>query len=220
MSTTGLRRVGNFESALAQATRDEQHIDGIISPYLQLEATKAINNPLFQRVKDRMEDNLTQQTQNHMEQRNFENHVQGLAVDARINRSDLEYIINNLQQPPPPPAPPPSPHDAEADRQRLIAELDGQAQERERRMRDELIAQQNARDLAAQSVATPAQQIVREYHHTTQPIYMPTPQVPQPNPIHIHTPTQDYSEMMRQFGLTMQQLFHQRHAQEPARPLI
>ena len=86
--------------------------------------------------------------------------------------------------------------------------MDGMAQAREMRSRQEMVAQQNARDLAAQAVATPAQQIVREYHHhTQQPIYIPTPQVPQQQPIHIHTPTQDYSDVMRQFGMTMQQVF-------------
>jgi len=209
MSTAGLRKVGNYEEVLAQAIKDEQHVDGVINPYLANAATRIISSPEFQRVKDRLEDDLTQQTRNHMDQTNFEHHVTNLAVDAKINRSDLDYIISNLQQPPPPPAPPPQPpHDAAADRARLIAELDGLAQERERRMRDEMTAQQNARDLAAQSVATPAQQIVREYHHHhQQPIYIPTPQVPQQPPIHIHTPQQDYSEMMRQFGMTMQQAF-------------
>ena len=63
-------------------------------------ATKIINNPEFQRVKDRLEDDLTQQTQDHTEQKQIEHHVTNLAVDARINRSDLDYIIGNLQQPP------------------------------------------------------------------------------------------------------------------------
>ena len=62
-------------------------------------------------------------------------------------------------------------------------------------------------DLAAQAVATPAQQIIREYHHTHQPIYIPTPVAPNQIPIHIEPPQQDYSEMMRQFGMTMQQAF-------------
>ena len=208
MSTVGLRKVGNFEETLAQAIKDEQHIDGVINPYLALAATRIISNPLFQRVKDRLEDDLTQQTRDHIQQKNFEHHVTNLAVDARINRSDLDYIIGNLQQPPPPPAPPPPPTDAAADRARLIAELDGMAQDRERHARAEMMAQRNAMDLAAQDVATPAQQIVREYHHhTQQPIYIPTPQVPPPNTIHIHTPQQDYSDMMRQFGMTMQQVF-------------
>jgi hypothetical protein len=207
-----------------------------INPYLANAATRIINNPEFQRVKDRLEDDLTQQTKNHLDQTNFEHSVTNLAVEARINRSDLDYIIGNLQQPSPPPLGPhsqgsqgspghgtspgqgaspgngePPPHqgmgpqgygsDAAADRARLIAELDGMAQERDRQSRQEMMAQRNAMDLAAQQVATPAQQIIREFHHSQiQPIYIPTPQVP---------PRENYSEMMRQMGLTMQQIFMQ-----------
>ena len=196
--TQGLRKVGNYEDTLAAATKDEQHVAGVINPYLANAATRIINNPEFQRVKDRLEEDLTQQTKNHMDQANFEHHVTNLAVDARINRSDLDHIIGNLQQPPPPPAPPPPPNDAAADRARLIAELDGMAQERERQSRQEMMAQRNAMDLVAQQVATPAQQIIREFHHVQQPIYIPAPQIP---------PQENHSEMMRQMGLTMQQIF-------------
>ena len=140
-SATGLRKVGNYEAVLAAAIKDEQHIDGVINPYLADAATRIINSPEFQRVKDRLEDDLTQQQKNHIDQQNVQNHITNLAVDARINRSDLDYIVNNLQQPPPPPVPPPPPSDAAADRERLIAELDGLAQERERKIRDEMTAQ-------------------------------------------------------------------------------
>ena len=133
-----------------------------------------------------------------MDHTNFEHHVTKLAVDARINRSDLNYIIGNLQQPPLPLAPPQPSNDAAADRAMLIAELDGMAQERERQSRHEMMAQRNARDLAAQNIATPAQHIVREFHHVQQPVYIPTPQVPAHD---------NHSEMMRQMGLTMQQIF-------------
>ena len=100
-----MRKVGNFEEVLARAIKDESHVDGIINPYLANAATRIINNPEFQRVKDRVEDDLTQQTRDHIEQKNFEHRVTELSVDARINRSDLDYIISNLYQPPPPPAP-------------------------------------------------------------------------------------------------------------------
>ena len=96
MSTAGLRKVGNYEETSA-AIKDELHIDGVINPYLANAATRIINNPDFQRIKDRMEDDLTQQTRNHMDQTNFELHVTNLAVDARINTSDLDYMIGNLQ---------------------------------------------------------------------------------------------------------------------------
>ena len=98
MNTAGLRKVGNYEEVLAKAIKDEQHIGGIINPYLANAATRIINNPELQRVKDRLEDDLTQQTEAHMVQTNFEHHVTNLAVDAKINRSDLDYIIGNLQR--------------------------------------------------------------------------------------------------------------------------
>ena len=170
MSTAGLRKVGNYEETLAAAIKDEQHVAGIINPCLANAATRIIN-PDFQRVKDRLEDDLSQQTRMHMDQTNYENNVTNLAVDARINRADLDYIVTNLQQPPAPPAPPPPPNDAAADRARLIAELDGLAMERERQSRQEMMAQRNAMELAAQRVATPAQEIIREFHQ--QPIYIP-----------------------------------------------
>ena len=63
--TASLRRVGNYEEALAQATKGEQHVNGVINFYLANAATRIINNPELQRVKDRLEDDLTQQTRNH-----------------------------------------------------------------------------------------------------------------------------------------------------------
>ena len=59
MSTERLRKVGNYEEVLAQAIKDEQHVGGIINPYLANYATRIISSPEFQRVKDRLEDDLT-----------------------------------------------------------------------------------------------------------------------------------------------------------------
>ena len=39
MSTAGLRKVGNYEEVLAQAIKDEQHVGGVINPYLANAAT-------------------------------------------------------------------------------------------------------------------------------------------------------------------------------------
>lgn len=172
--TQSLRKAGHYEEALAAAIKDEQHVNGVINPYLANAATRIINNPEFQRVKDQLENDLTQQTKVHMDQQNFEHNVTNLAVGARINRSELDYIISNLQQPPQPPAQPNAPNDAAADRATLIAELDGMAQGRERQSRQEMMAQRNAMDLAAQQVATPAQQTI-EFHHVQQPITFQVP---------------------------------------------
>ena len=70
--TQGLRKVGNYEQTLAAAIKDELHINGVINPYLANAATRIINNPELQRVKDQLTDDLTQQTKNHMDQ----HHVQ------------------------------------------------------------------------------------------------------------------------------------------------
>ena len=102
MSTAGLRRVGHYEEALAQALKDESRTEGIISVGMQNYATQAINNPEFQRVKDRLEENLADQQKALLEHQSFKNNITNLAVEARVNRSDLDYIVSNLQQPPPP----------------------------------------------------------------------------------------------------------------------
>ena len=114
--------MGTFQEALAAAARDDQRQEGIISPGLQLEATRIINSPDFQRVKDRLTDDLEVQERNHLEQKRFEQNVTNLSVDARVNRSDMDYIIQNLQQPPPPPPPPAPATDAAADRVRMMAD--------------------------------------------------------------------------------------------------
>ncbi len=47
MSTVGLRKVGNYEEALARATKDEQRLEGTLNPHLANAATRIINNPEF-----------------------------------------------------------------------------------------------------------------------------------------------------------------------------
>ena len=76
MSTRGLREKGHYEQVLAAAIKDETHVDGIINPYLANAATRIINNPEFQRVKDRMQDNLQEQEIKHIEQKRFDFHEQ------------------------------------------------------------------------------------------------------------------------------------------------
>ena len=110
-----------------------------------------------------------------------------------MNRSDLDYIFGNLQQPPLPPAPPPPPSDAAADRARLIVVLDGLAQMGERHARQEMMAQQNVANLAAQRVETPAQQIIHHHH-------MPAPQ----QPIIAQPDMSSTRDMVRLFCMTKQ----------------
>jgi hypothetical protein len=203
--TNGLRRIGHFEAVLAAANRDEAHIDGIINPYLANAATRIINSPDFQRVKDRAVDDLQEKEIKHLETKRFEHNVTNLAVDARVNRADLDYIITNLQQPPPPPPPPPpsQPRDDAANRASIIAELDGIAIQRDKDMRAQMIAQQNARDLAAQRIQTPIQQIIHQYH------YQPAPQ-----PIIVQPDMSNLTEMMRHYGESVQQVMLRQQPRE------
>ena len=55
MTTADLRKVGKYVEALPAAIKDKQHLDGVISPYLENADTRLIDNPEFQRVKDRLE---------------------------------------------------------------------------------------------------------------------------------------------------------------------
>ena len=171
----GLRRVGNFDEALAQANKDDAFQTGTISVTLQNHARNIVNNPEFQRVRDRLQDNLQQSEIRHIQEKEFQHNITNIAVDARINRNDLDYIVNNLQPQAPPPAPPPPPRDDAADRERLLAELDGRALEREKQMRAEMVAQRNAMQLAASRTETIPQQIINNYHQHVSPAPMPTP---------------------------------------------
>jgi hypothetical protein len=117
-----------------------------------------------------------------LEQRNFENNVQRLSVEARVSHEDLKWLVENLQRPPPaPPAPPPPPSasDANIDYERMAAEVDALMQRRSVETSHQNLAAEVERQLAAQSRATPAQQIIREHHYHTimQPI--PVPATPQ-----------------------------------------
>ena len=204
----GLRKVGHYEEVLAAAIKDESHIAGIINPFLANAATRIIHSQDFQRVRDRLEDDLAQQTRSHIETQTHQHNVTNTAVNAGINRADLDYIVNNLQQPPPPPAPPPPSNDASADRERLVAELDEMARKRDDQSRREMVAAANAQRLAAQDVATPMQQIIREYHHTNTPIYVPTPAAP---------PREDISAQMRHTNQTFNQWFITQQSPLPER---
>ena len=97
MSTLGLRKVGNFENVLARITKDEQYIDGTIAPGIQDYAKQVINSPDFQRVRDTLENDLVEQERRHIDAQQAQHNITNLAVDARINRSDLDYIVNTYK---------------------------------------------------------------------------------------------------------------------------
>jgi len=198
MSTAGLRQISNFETTLAAANRDEQKIDGVINPYLSLAATRIINNPEFQRVKDRLSEDLEGQEKSHIEQRQFQDSVRNLAIEARVNRSDLDYIVRNLQQPQPPPRPTVAQPDTAADNARIQAELARMNSLREHDLRQQAMAQQVAATLAAQRSATPAQNIINQY--VSQPTF-------------VQHNVSSISHQVRQQNLTFQQFVQQQQMQ-------
>ncbi len=144
---SGLRRKLHFEEVLAAAVKDQVSQHGLLSVGLQRFATKAINNPLFQRIQETVQNSLELEQKHVMEQRSFEAHVQKKSVEAKVSASDLQYLVNNLQprQPPPPPhQTPPPPSEARADEIRTNAELDGLLQERARKEGHERMASEVA----------------------------------------------------------------------------
>ena len=181
MSVAGLRRKPHFEEVLNAAVKDESSQHGILSVPMQRAASAVINNPLFQRVQATLTSALELEQKQVLEQRDFENNVQRIAVDARVSHEDLKWLVENLQQPPPPPPmPPPPPSEARVDYERMAAEVDGLLQKRAVEHSHKALAEEVERRLAAQAVATPAQQIIQEHHHhfIVQPTPLPVPPVP------------------------------------------
>ena len=175
MSTSGFRKVATFEETLAEARKDEQYRPGILSVGLQNHASRIINDPQFQRIQGRMQQDQEELTQRHIEEKAFQNNIQNLAVTARIPRADLDYLINNLQQPPPPPPPPAPTNDFAADRERLLVEIEQQRMEDAKRQKAEQTAMMARMELLASRSATPMQQIINQYHQAAPPaIAQPT----------------------------------------------
>ena len=164
MSVQGLVRKPHYEEVLNAAIKDESSQHGILSVPMQRFATKAINSPLFQRVQATLTEKLETEQKQVLEQRNFENNLQRISVEAKVSHEDIKWLVENLQQPPPPPPMPPQPpSEAKIDYERVAAEMDGVLQRRAVETSHQALAAEVQRQLAAQSVATPAQQITVQH---------------------------------------------------------
>ena len=110
MSNTlnGLIRKPHYEEVLNAAIRNENSQHGLLAVGMQRFATEAINNPLFQRVRATMEEELEAEQKQVLEQKSFENNLTRIAVEARVSKDDLSWLVQNLQPPPGPPPPPSS----------------------------------------------------------------------------------------------------------------
>jgi hypothetical protein len=176
---TALVRRPHYEEVLNAAIKDENSQHGIISVPMQRFATQAINNPLFQRVQATLENKLETEQRQVLEQRGFQDNLTRISVEAKVPREDLKWLVENLNPPPPPMPPPPPPSEAKIDYARISAEMDAVMQRRAVEESRRAMAEKVKADLQAQSMATPAQQIIKEHHHhhfTVQP--PPVPAVP------------------------------------------
>ncbi len=177
----GLVRKPQYEEVLNLAIKDANSQHGVLSVPLQRFATEVVNSPLYQRIKETMTEQIENEQRHVIEQRNFENHLHSVSVDARIPRDDLQWIVENLQRPPPPPpVPPPTTSEARIDYERMAAEMDGVMQRRAVQTSHENLASEIARELAQQRVATPIQQIIHQHHSTTNINPQPPPNIPPP----------------------------------------
>ena len=80
----GLVRKPHYEEVLNLAIKDANSKHGIMSVPLQRFATETIASPLYQRVKQTLTEQLEQEQRRVVEQRNFENHLHSVSVDARV----------------------------------------------------------------------------------------------------------------------------------------
>ena len=161
---SGLVRRPHFEEVLDAAIKDLNSTHGILSVGMQRFATNAINNPLYQRVKATLEANLEGQEKNLLEAKVYDQNLRRASMDAKLPHADYKWAAEHLN-PPPPPAPPPPPSDTKIDYARVAAEMDAVMQRRAVETSHQTLAADVARELSKQSVATPAQQIIREHHH-------------------------------------------------------
>jgi len=179
--TTGLRRRPQYEEVLAAAHKDLATQHGIISVGLQNFATRAINNPLFQRVQTGIEERMQGDQLRLLEEQGFQHDVQAMAVDSGVSRHDLDWVVQNIQRPAPVPVPQTPPQtEARVDYLRVAAEMDLLAQRRATQAAHQQVADQAALQMNTLAVATPAQQLVRA-HHAAAPL--PPPATPPPDTV-------------------------------------
>ena len=164
----GFKRVATFEELLAVA-RKEDAKPGLISISLQNHASRIINSPEFQRIQGRLEDEQANLQLRHNEEKVFQNNIHNLAVEARIPRADLEYLVNNMQQPPPAPQAPAPGYDPGPDRERLLAEFDKRRTEDAAALRAMRVADLAKMELLASRTQTPIQNITNTYYPPAPP---------------------------------------------------
>ena len=107
----GLYQRPKYEDILRAAV--QQPKEGILSVPMQRYATRMINDPMFQRHQEAMSQKLEDQVHRTIEHKTFENHVTTMAMEARINKDDMAFLLSHMGQGPSPP-PPPSTREAQS----------------------------------------------------------------------------------------------------------
>ena len=208
MATKGLVRKPHYEEVLNLAYKDATSQQGILAVPMQRFATELVNSPLFQRIQATLGDALEADQRRVIEQRTFENQLHHVAVEARVPRDDLQWLVENLQRPAPaPPAPPPT-TDLRVDWARARAELDGALQRHAVSASHDNLAAEIVQEMARQRVATPIQQVVHQHHSTT---------VINPPQAAVTPPATTLTEQARFTGRSVAEIFA---AQPHSSPLI
>ena len=202
----GFKRVATFEELLA-AARKEDAAPGLISISLQNHASRIIGSPEFQRIQGRLEDEQANLQLRHNEEKVFQNNIHSLAVEARIPKADLDYLINNMQQPPPAPQAPAPGYDFGPDRERLLAELDKRRMEDAAALKAAQLAQMAKLDMLSSRSQTPIQNIVNQY-------YPPAPPAPPAAPILIQPNVTNITNQAAKEGHSVHHIFLRQNPRE------
>ena len=185
---SGLRRQLTFEEAARLAD-----VEGPPITY-EYAALRLTQSPLFQRMGEKMEEDITAQNVGRMNEVERQHNITNIAMQGGVSRADLEEIMAQMSRmqpppPPPPPNPPPNmkppppggsvdppvmgvnpdlppnpPTRDEADRLKLEAQIRALQEEQEVIKKQSAVAQELTARLSASNAQDPRQEIIRELH--------------------------------------------------------
>ena len=99
-STLGLVRKPKYEEILAASTKETK--PGIISVPMQKWATAMVNNPMFQRHQEAIENTLETQQRTRIDHQIFQHQVQSMSMEHRMHPEDVKWILDQASKPGPP----------------------------------------------------------------------------------------------------------------------
>ena len=99
-TTLGLVRKPKYEEILAASTKETK--PGVISVPMQKWATKMVNDVMFQRHQEAIENTLETQQRTRIDHQIFQHNVQSMAMESRIHPDDIRWILDQASKPGPP----------------------------------------------------------------------------------------------------------------------